>query len=350
MAEPIYITISNTPRAVLHVMDGLISRHNEQQEQLDKYAQQLVAYAAPIRKRIWISWGLLLLGVPFFLVDYTLGFGGLLFALVGAFCWLAAFITARAVLIAVRPDKGNRVLAIAGTIIISAALVAIYLMVAPIIAEIAAFVITFIMVLTQHISSRPARIRTSISSEGALRLPQHYHTAREVIYALRDDAAQKSTFIGHLDLTGPQKQEKLMRESKNARGLKVEYYRDEWLNLKAKLHDGNVLRFTAMEIVKVRLSYRKRSRSGKMKTKPAKFKNAQEIKIKLAVNPHVYAVARTPEAQPGTRSGGYTITRMSVEDDSITIQATSQKTTIEPGDILTMLKFAYSQLQRRSAP
>ncbi len=350
MAEPIYITISNTPRAVLNVMDGLILRHNEQQEKLDKYAQKLVTYAAPVRKRIWISWVLLLLGVPFFLVEYTLGFDSLIFALVGAFCWLAAIITARAVMIAVRPDGGKWFLTIGGTIFISAVLAVVYVTVDPIIAEIAAFVITFIVLLVQHISSRPGRIRTSVAREGVLRLPKHYHTAREVIYALRDDAAQKSNFIGHLDLTGPQKQEKLMRQAKNARGLKVDYYRDEWLNLKAKLHDGNVLRFTAMEIVKVRLSYRKRSRSGKMKTKPAKFKNAQEIKIKLAVNPHVYAVARTPEAQPGTRAGGYTITRISIEEDSISIQATAQKTTIEPGDILTMLKFAYRQLQRRNAP
>ena len=98
-----------------------------------------------------------------------------------------------------------------------------------------------------------------------------FFTAKEVLYTLRDDIDPKRTFFGRVDLTGTRQSEKVARESSNSLGLITQYFRDEWLSLKTKLYDGNLLRLSLTRSEKVRKGYYKRSRiSGKKKWKPPK--------------------------------------------------------------------------------
>jgi len=91
-----------------------------------------------------------------------------------------------------------------------------------------------------------------------------YKGTKEILHTLRDDLKPNSTFLGHLDLTGAMLKTKVAREAKDTQDRTTQYFRDEWLSLKAKLYDGNVLRVSAIQKSKKRKSYMKRSRiSGK---------------------------------------------------------------------------------------
>src|SRR5690349_19021787 len=117
-----------------------------------------------------------------------------------------------------------------------------------------------------------------------------YKGTKVIIHSLRDDLKPGSTFLGHLDLTGAMLPTKVARETKDTQDRTTQYFSDQWLSLKAKLYDGNVLRVSAIQKTKNRKSYWKRSRiSGKMKMKPEKFKGTeQELKVRIVVNPEAY--------------------------------------------------------------
>ena len=176
----------------------------------------------------------------------------------------------------------------------------------------------------------------------------HYGTAREVIHTLRDDLHPKGTFFGQIDLTGARQPQKLSREGTNVLGLKVHYYRDEWLGLKAKLYDGNMLRFSAIERTKERLGYYKQgSISGKQKWKPPKLASGQEIKVRISVNPEAYEVVPRADVSAGTRVGVYTIDELDTTGGIVTLLASAPAGVVGSGDILAVLKTTYSLLQRK---
>jgi hypothetical protein len=179
--------------------------------------------------------------------------------------------------------------------------------------------------------------------------PLRFHAAREVIHTLRDDPDPRRNLFGHVDLSGAQQPAKRFREGTNARGLAMEYFRDEWLSLKTKLYDGNMLRVSAIERVKVRKSYYKRSRiSGKMKLKPAKTASAQQLKVRLSVNPEVYEIVARPALRPGTAVGAYTLTEATTTGGVIDLTAGSTRSNIPAGDVLRVLRLVYDQLQRKA--
>jgi hypothetical protein len=179
--------------------------------------------------------------------------------------------------------------------------------------------------------------------------PPRFQTAREVIHTLRDDPDPGRNLFGHLDLSGAQQASKRFREGTNAAGRAMEYFRDEWLSLKTKLYDGNMLRVSAIERVKVRKSYWKRSRiSGKSKLKPAKVASAQQLKVRVSVNPEVYDIAERPNFRPGTTVGGYTVTEASLGNGIVDLTAASAAGGVTSADLLGMLRLAYDQLQRKA--
>lgn len=183
----------------------------------------------------------------------------------------------------------------------------------------------------------------------AANFPPHFDTAREVIDTLRDDPDPRRPLFGHLDLSGAEQPAKQARTATNAAGRALVYYRDEWLSLKAKLYDGNMLRLSAIERVKVRQSYQKRSAvSGKLKLKPAKTASAQELKVRVSVNADAYAIVPTPAACPGARIGQYTLTEVSTSGGILELTAGSPARTIAAGDILGVLRLTYDQLQRKA--
>ncbi|MCC7118212.1 MAG: hypothetical protein IT310_06775 [Anaerolineales bacterium] len=178
-----------------------------------------------------------------------------------------------------------------------------------------------------------------------------YRGAKEIIHTLKDDLKPDSTFLGHLDLTGATLKTKVAREAKDTQGRTTQFFSDPWLSLKAKLYDGNILRLTATQRTKKRIAYWKRSRiSGKSKLKPEKFKGTeQKLKIRIVVNPEVYAIVPNATFRQGQNIGKYTITLLNTEGGMINILADSPFEEVEQEHILNFLKSSYSLLQRKAA-
>jgi hypothetical protein len=178
-----------------------------------------------------------------------------------------------------------------------------------------------------------------------------YKDTKQILYTLRDDLRPNSTFLGHLDLTGAFLNTKVAHETKDAKDRTTQYFRDEWLALKAKLYDGNVIRVSAIQKIKRRKSYYKRSRvSGKMKMKPEKLKgSAHDLKVRIVVNPEVYKIASSPKIKHGQNIGKYTITALSTQGGIIDMVASSPFEEVEHESILGVLYSAYSLLQRKAA-
>ncbi|MCE9647889.1 MAG: hypothetical protein K8S20_17985 [Chloroflexi bacterium] len=190
-------------------------------------------------------------------------------------------------------------------------------------------------------------LRKSDSSDFSPR----YKGTKEILHTLRDDLKPNSTFLGHLDLTGAMIKTKVAREAQDAQSRTTQYFRDEWLALKAKLYDGNILRVSAIQKSKMRKSYLKRSRiSGKYKTKPEKFKgSAHDLKVRIVVNPEAYKIVSNKEFRQGANVGKYTISQLSTEDGMINVVASSPFDEVEHDQILSFLKSTYSLLQRKAA-
>ena len=178
-----------------------------------------------------------------------------------------------------------------------------------------------------------------------------YTGTKQILHTLRDDLKPASSFLGHLDLTGAMLNTKVARESKDTQDRTTQYFRDEWLALKAKLYDGNILRVSAIQKSKKRKSYWKRSRiSGKMKMKPEKYKGAaQYLKVRIAVNPELYRIVPNKEFRQGANIGKYTIAQLNTEGGIIDVTANSPFDEVESEHILGFLHSAYSLLQRKAA-
>jgi hypothetical protein len=178
-----------------------------------------------------------------------------------------------------------------------------------------------------------------------------YAGTKQLLYTLRDDLKPESSFLGHLDLTGPMLDTKVARESRDTQDRVTQHFRDEWIALKAKLYDGNILRVSAIQKSKKRKSYWKRSQiSGKMKLKPEKYKGAaQFLKVRIAVNPDVYEIVPNQEFRQGTNIGKYTIAQLNTEGGIIDVTANSPFDEVESENILRFLHSAYSLLQRKAA-
>ena len=178
-----------------------------------------------------------------------------------------------------------------------------------------------------------------------------YTGTKLILHTLRDDLKPESTFLGHLDLTGAMLDTKVARETKDTRDRTTQHFRDEWLALKAKLYDGNILRVSAIQKSKKRKSYWKRSRiSGKMKMKPEKYKGAEQyLKVRIAVNPELYQIVPNPQFRQGVNIGKYTIAQLNTDSGIIDVTANSRFEEVESDHILSFLHSAYSLLQRKAA-
>jgi hypothetical protein len=252
---------------------------------MDEVVARRAKTVATTHQRRWLPWALALGGLFFLLLDFLLGYNGSFFMLLCLGWWIVALV----VWLALRRNRAGGALA------------------------------------------------------------PEYATAREVFYTLRDDVAPKKFFFGHLDLTGPRQTSKVARTAQNALGRNVSYYRDEWLSLKTKLYDGNMLRVSALQRLKVRDSYTKRSASGKLKMKSAVVKaDRQQLSVRLSVNPQVYDVATMRLLQPGTRIGTYTIVQCANNGGIVNVVASAATSPVTATDIVSVLHVVYDQLQRKT--
>ena len=178
-----------------------------------------------------------------------------------------------------------------------------------------------------------------------------YEGLKNILHTLRYDLKPNSTFNGHLDLTGSMLKTKVARETKDTSDRTTQHFRDEWLSLKAKLYDGNVLRVSAIQRTKQRQPYWKRSRiSGKMKQKPAKFKGSeQQLKVRIAVNPEVYSIVPNKTFRQGAEIGKFRVAQLKTVGGIIDVLANSPFEEVESEHILGFLQSAYSLLQRKAS-
>ncbi|MDQ3006838.1 MAG: hypothetical protein M3R47_15830 [Chloroflexota bacterium] len=179
-----------------------------------------------------------------------------------------------------------------------------------------------------------------------------YKGTKDILYTLRDDLRPNSTFLGHLDLTGALLPTKVARTAKDTQNRTTEYFRDEWLALKAKLYDGNILRISAIQKSKKRKSYWKTGRiSGKSKLKPEKYKGSEHnLKVRIVVNPELYKIiSSSPTFNPGLNIGKFTISQLSTEGGIINFAANSPFEEVDQENILHILQSSYTLLQRKAA-
>ena len=125
---------------------------------------------------------------------------------------------------------------------------------------------------------------------GSARLPrEQFEPARQILYTLRDDVGRKGRVTGWLDMTGPRQKSKLSRTGRSVTGNTKYYYRDPWLSTKIQLVDGNLLRLTLADKVKVK--------------KGAVVRRSHQIKVKLVVNPQVYEIGAGTRLPTMTQDG-----------------------------------------------
>ena len=190
----------------------------------------------------------------------------------------------------------------------------------------------------------------SLRKSRAQAFSPRYAETKQILYTLRDDLRPDTTFLGHLDLTGAMLPSKVAREAKDARDRTTQYFRDEWLSLKAKLYDGNVLRVSAIQRTKQRKSYWKRGSSGKMKMKAPKLKGSdQQLKVRIAVNPETYEIVPNTNFRQGINIGKFSVDQLSTEGGIIDFVASSPFEQVETEHILNILHSSYSLLKRKAA-
>lgn len=181
--------------------------------------------------------------------------------------------------------------------------------------------------------------------------PPQFNEFEKIVETLRDDLRPGSGFLGNLDLTGARQSSKVARAANDAAGRTTNYYRDQWLNLKAKLYDGNILRVSGIQRLKERNGYWGRGKiSGKSKWKPAKFKGSyQELKVRIAVNSEMYKIVPNKEIKVNDQIGEYTINAVDTDGGIVTVLASSSHEKVSAESVLGVLKSAYGLLQVKKA-
>jgi hypothetical protein len=171
--------------------------------------------------------------------------------------------------------------------------------------------------------------------------------AADVAEALSDDAASGKPASGWIDVSGHEQPAKRLREGTAASGVKVTLYRDEWLRLRLALRDGNRLRLSAVDRVKVRAGRWKRGTSGKQKWKSGRSDWLSTVELQLVVNPAAYRVkdgapagAPRPSVKAGTAPGAGPALSL--------VHSTSPKA-FDPAEVLRVVAGLYARLERVAA-
>jgi hypothetical protein len=175
--------------------------------------------------------------------------------------------------------------------------------------------------------------------------PPHYDLSRmeackAIVEALEHDAMPGKTAAGWLDLTGPRQGTKVCREGNATSGRHVRLYRDEWWRLTLPLRDGNRLRISAVERVKVKDAVRRRR-----KTKPEIEDSIGTLEVKLGVNTAAFRTG--PAFTPATIGSSLTPGPIQTTPDSVaTVARVRGGTQLRSNDVLALLALVYARLER----
>lgn len=170
--------------------------------------------------------------------------------------------------------------------------------------------------------------------------------AADLIEALADDAVAGKPASGWIDSSGPEQPGKRLREGKAASGVKVSLYRDEWLRLRLALRDGNRLRLSAVDRVKVRAGRFKRGRSGKQKWKAGRSDWLSTVELQLVVNPAAYQVKSAAPA--GAPRAALKAGAAPGAPPTLTLVHSTSPKAFDPARVLGVVAGLYARLERRA--
>jgi hypothetical protein len=189
-----------------------------------------------------------------------------------------------------------------------------------------------------------------ISKRGrAPKFGSQYDLAYTLIETLRDDVSRKRTLLGWLDLTGPERESKKVRSKTSRSGRPVSYYRDEWLQFKARLYDGNVMRLSLIERRKVREGYWKRGViSGKMKFKSGSSASIHQLQLSITMAPGAYTVQSFDTLSRTVPQSRFALEEVDTTGGRLRLKAAADHS-FDAWDVLHTLRYAYDHLQPVSA-
>jgi hypothetical protein len=233
---------------------------------MGKVEQQAKGAKGSWNRGCLVALALLVAALPFFFLDIIMEYNCLTFSLVGGILWVAAFIVG---------------------------------------------------------------LRLLITGRAKVDSPQ-FSAARTIIETLKDDIGRKGRITGWLDLTGPRQKSKIFRRGRTSSGKSKIYYRDPWLQAKAKLVDGTLLRLTLLEQLKVKKGY--------------VAAREQRLKARIVVNQDLYRIRAFSQEEIKTHLPP---ARLDVQGGIINLAyATGSK--FDPWDVLNSLKYLYSHLEPKA--
>ena len=171
---------------------------------------------------------------------------------------------------------------------------------------------------------------------------KRYQVAHKLFDTIKDDVAPDRTYVGWLDLTSAKREDKEFKSGKSPSGRPIIRYRDEWLRLKTKLWDGNILRCSLFEELKTRMAYYKRGRvSGKLKRKSGNEMSRHSLRLSISYNPQRYSYTAISSSQiPNTA-----LTVVRAEDTGGRLVFEAEGGQLNESDILVAMHYAYQHLE-----
>jgi hypothetical protein len=156
-----------------------------------------------------------------------------------------------------------------------------------------------------------------------------FEAASAIIFNLRDDVAKNGRITGWLDLTGPRQRSKIARTARSASGRTKTYYHDPWLQFKARLADGNVLRLAVIEQQKVK--------------RGVVAERSMRLKGKIVFNPQTYQMRPfTPSEKAGELPPG---TMVNLDHGVLEVVTALSPTRPDAWQVLNTLKAVYARLE-----
>jgi hypothetical protein len=324
----LYFTVNDAPAEVLKVMAAT--------------AEQQLAELALSSRRTGAVYALLVLGFLGFLADLVAGYQSFVFGYAGLVTWLAALVLNRS--IARRRPAASASKPRWGCLVplLLLALVAVgFLVVSAFdgdeVVEVAAAAVITLM-LAGLVRERTSRAKVPNASP----FDDRFDDARQIFSVLKDDLPRGHPLLGWLDLTGlaPTKE---VRESVSDGGAPITFYRDEWLRLKLKLVDGNVLRVSAIESVRKKAGIMKRGRR-RSKWKPGATSARHQVRVSIVVNSATHVIRRPVAQQRLERL--WIDTELLTDDRLVVTALASDRPSAQ--SLLGVLKLAYEHVSPRA--
>lgn len=326
----LYFTLSDRPREAVRVMDAA--------------AEQQRAVLVQNRRRDPLVYALLALGFLGFLGDIVANYGTFVTGYAGFVCWAAAIALHRHVaaqraqlLSSVRKSGWAMVP------VVFACLLAALLLALGIVTQDEDLVVWCALAVTLLLAfifwRRTARAKVSHTTP----FDERFGEARTLLETLADDLPRRFPILGWLDLTGLS-DSKVVRQDVGGRGAPLTFYRDEWLRLKLKLADGNVMRLSAVESVRKKDAFWKQG-SRKLKRRPGVTDARHLLKVSVVVNTNTHAVRRPPTH--GSLHHMALTTELASDDRLVVSAAAAHR--LNADHILQVLKLVYSHVTPRTA-